>query len=423
MCPHPPTAIYKSIAENPELPQAARDAARIELEHAELQPLLQKAAAATIAPPSGGHATFTCTIYSLENKETLENIRQRNGDPSKITNWKEIIAFPGIKVQDTTGFVIKGPDGNVVNDPARQLTFDRFQAVHKFYKDVFGRNSIDGNGVEIRASIHLARGYNNAYWDTEAHQMVFGDSGRFDGRGWLELTPAELAALTAGKDGKTAEKDIRHFASMGAWMNNYDIDTIGHELTHGVVQFSAALGQKQHEASNGPTASEADTLNEHIADCFAIMLKHYVNRHTAETGNWHFSPGQWSAFAMRSNKWDEANNYCRTFTIPPNIKTSPDSGAKHWRNARRFDEGGYLDPHENCGIPSHAFYLAALQFRGNTWETVGKIWYAGLTDKELSLPENQTFLGWKRITLKHAEKIFGARGKTILENAWSNVGL
>lgn len=51
------------------------------------------------------------------------------------------------------------------------------------------------------------------------------------------------------------------------------------------------------------------------------------------------------------------------------------------------------------------------------------MWYAGLTDGEFVLLENHTFIGWRRTTVKHADKPFGAKGKAFLEKAWKEVGL
>jgi len=104
--------------------------------------------------------------------------------------------------------------------------------------------------------------------------MVFGDGGRFNGRGWLAPTEKEL------------QDKGRGWANLSNWFTFYQLDVIGHELTYGVVRYTAALGTQQTAKKQWPEYSVVSTLNEHIADCFAIMLKHYVNKTTAETGNW-----------------------------------------------------------------------------------------------------------------------------------------
>lgn len=185
------------------------------------------------------------------------------------------------------------------------------------------------------------------------------------------------------------------------------------------MQFTASLGTKQRAAKQWPQYSEAGTLNEHIADCFAIALKHWVNKQDSQNGNWDFSPNIYTNLAMETQGWDE--NYCRTFRVT--TAKSADTRAKHWKDHRDWAEPPYLDPHFNCGIASHAFYQAALAFKGNTWDTVGNIWYDALTDKEFTDPANQIFQFWRNLTVKYAEKRFQATGKDIMVAAWQKVGL
>jgi Zn-dependent metalloprotease len=82
------------------------------------------------------------------------------------------------------------------------------------------------------------------------------------------------------------------------------------------------------------------------------------------------------------------------------------------------------DEHLFAGIPSHAFYLAATKdFKGNTWEYVGRIWYAALTDPDFKKAENQTFKGWRDLTVKHAGLIFKEDGTKKMTAAWHAVNL
>jgi Zn-dependent metalloprotease len=156
-------------------------------------------------------------------------------------------------------------------------------------------------------------------------------------------------------------------------------------------------------------------LNEHISDCFAIMIKHRHHSHRAETGNWDISPGNYSASTMDYKKWTE--NYCRTFKIPADPEKSPDQTAKVWPTGFKFT--GQTEVHKNCGIGNHAFYLAAMEFKGNTWEKLGQIWYDALTDPEFAKGANQTYKGWKALTIKHAKDA----DKQVLERAWEKVGV
>lgn len=91
-----------------------------------------------------------------------------------------------MKVQDSAGFK------HASQDFARQRAYDGLQHAYNFYKAVFGRESIDNQGMEIRASIHHSHGIDNAFGSPGHKQMVFGDGGRFDGRGWLAPTEKEI---------------------------------------------------------------------------------------------------------------------------------------------------------------------------------------------------------------------------------------
>jgi Zn-dependent metalloprotease len=46
-------------------------------------------------------------------------------------------------------------------------------ATYQKYLEWYGRNSIDGNGMQINSSVHYGSGYQNAYWN--GHMMIFGD--------------------------------------------------------------------------------------------------------------------------------------------------------------------------------------------------------------------------------------------------------
>ena len=51
--------------------------------------------------------------------------------------------------------------------------------VYDFYNTVFGRNSIDGEGMTIYAILNVGQGYNNAYWNGFALWFGNGDGNQF----------------------------------------------------------------------------------------------------------------------------------------------------------------------------------------------------------------------------------------------------
>lgn len=422
MCPIPPTAIYDSIANDPKVPQELQDVARTQLKQAAFQDIVNNATL-DVGAPSTGNNDFTCTIYSLENKKILmAGVKLGTDD-----NPNAFISLPGTKVFDTKGFVAKDTNGNVIPDPGRKLAVEGFRAAYNFYKTVFGRNSIDDRGLEMRATIHFGRANTDASWNGNKKQMILGDAGRWDGRGWLVPDKRDMENLETAKK-KGWSPDLQN------WYCNYDLDTIGHELTHGVVGNTAKLGKDL----SGAAYSEAGTLNEHIADCFGVMLKHFVNKHTVEKANWEFSPGQWSRMTMKHKGWEF--DYCRTFKLisdkdKTKSPTNPDEYPQHWNKKIPFDDGTRegLDPHVNTQIGNHAFYRAALAFKDYpvaslpdkdySWKTVGKIWYDALIDDDFKDPKKQNFNGWRDLTVKYAKKHFGVNGEKSMVDAWAAVGL
>src|SRR5262245_15780294 len=72
-----------------------------------------------------------------------------------------------------------GEDGPVVRtegqaatgDAATDEAYDGLGATYTFWKEVFNRDSIDGNGLPLTAIVHYETDYDNAFWDGE--KMVF----------------------------------------------------------------------------------------------------------------------------------------------------------------------------------------------------------------------------------------------------------
>ena len=51
--------------------------------------------------------------------------------------------------------------------------YDHAGTTWTFYHDLFGRESVDGNGRTLVSSVHYSQGYDNAFWNGQ--QMVYGD--------------------------------------------------------------------------------------------------------------------------------------------------------------------------------------------------------------------------------------------------------
>ena len=111
------------------------------------------------------------------------------------------------------------------------------------YKNVFGRNGINGAGKATYNRVHYSNSYDNAFWSDSCFCMTYGDGSSFK-------------TLTA-------------------------IDVAGHEMTHGVTASTAKLNY----------SGESGGLNESMSDIFGTMTEFYAKGGGTTTipttgGNW-----------------------------------------------------------------------------------------------------------------------------------------
>ncbi len=241
---------------------------------------------------------------------------------------------------------------------------------YKFYKDIYERNSIDNNGMRLDSTVHYGEDYNNAFWN--GTQMVYGDG-----------------------DGEIFERFTKC------------VDVIGHELTHGITQYEAALNYQ----------GQPGALNESFSDVFGSMIKQFILKQTVDKADWLIGKGLFNkkvkGVALRS-MMEPGTAY-----DDPTIGKDPQPA--HMKNYVKTsnDNGGV---HINSGIPNRAFYLAATKIGGYSWEKTGKIWYITLRDR---LRENSNFSQAAKLTYDVAGNIYGVGSmeqKSVLA-AWKEVGV
>jgi Zn-dependent metalloprotease len=264
------------------------------------------------------------------------------------------------------------PTGDLATDEA----YDGAGATYDLYNDVYGRNSIDGNGLRMDSTVHYQRGYDNAFWNGQ--QMVYGDG---------------------DEDLPLAQRLFNRFTIA--------IDVIGHELTHGVTQYEAKLVYN----------SQPGALNESMSDVFGSLVKQRRLGQNAAQADWLIGQG-----LLTANVNGQA---LRSMKAPGTAYNDPvlgkDPQPAHMRDYVNTvsDNGGV---HINSGIPNHAFYVTAVEIGGNAWEKVGRIWYVTLRDK---LGANSQFQDAARLTFETAGELFGNNSleQQAVRNGWSAVGL
>ncbi|MCS3844660.1 M4 family metallopeptidase [Microbacterium sp. AK031] len=293
-----PAYLLARLAESGRFPKAA-DAAR--------QTLL------------AGRPSFRARI-NLSIDEQGDLVAELSDAPNRtISDAQNTETLPGV--------VVRSEDDPAVDDVAVNEAFDGLGATFEMLLSAFQRNSLDGAGAPLEATVHYGVDYDNAFWDGE--RMVFGDG-----------------------DGEV----------FGGFTGS--ITVIGHELAHGVIQHTANL-----EYQGQPGA-----LNESIADVFGALTEQYSEGQTADQASWLIGAGIFT---------DEVQGTALRSMLEPGTAYDDDELGKdpqpaHMRDFVQTteDNGGV---HINSGIPNRAFALTATTLGGNAWERAGLTWYRALT--------------------------------------------
>ncbi|MFE3632865.1 M4 family metallopeptidase [Streptomyces cellostaticus] len=319
--------------------------ARRSLEHDALQRTRRRLTtvlgAPAVAPPAGATAGRPHrTVYDARHRQDLPGARVR-----------EEGAEPGA-------------------DASVNRAYAGLGATFELYLKAYGRDSIDGEGLPLDASVHFGTDYDNAFWNGE--QMVFGDG---DDEIFLDFT--------------------------------IPVDVIGHELTHGVTQHTANLTY----------FGQPGALNESLSDVFGSLIKQYSLGQTAAEADWLIGAGLLAprvrGTALRSMKAPG------TAYDDPNLGRDPQPATmEHYVRTGR-DNGGV---HINSGIPNHAFYLVATAMGGHAWEKAGQLWYDVMTGGELE--QQASFGDFATLTVKAARERYGAGDELeAVRKAWEQVGV
>lgn len=228
--------------------------------------------------------------------------------------------------------------------------FEGLGKTYDFYKSVFNRNSVDGKGLRLVATVHFGKNFNNAFWNGQ--EMIFGDG---DGKLFTSFTGA--------------------------------VDVIGHELTHGVTQFTADLDYH----------NQSGALNESFSDVFGSLIKQYPNQ-TVDKADWLIGDGILGPIAKTHAK------ALRSMADPKAGLDPQPAKMSEYQDLPDDEMDDYGGVHVNSGIPNHAFYLVATQLGGKAWEKAGAIWYNTL----LRLRHNSQFADCANTSAQVAAALYGS---------------
>lgn len=193
---------------------------------------------------------------------------------------------------------------------AYQYTLDTYN----FYSNIHGRDSIDGNGMEMVSSVNYGVNYQNAFWD--GYQMTYGN----------------------------------------AYVSD---DTVAHELTHGITQYT----------SNLIYYGQSGAINESFSDIWG----EFVDRSNA------------SGLDGPAYDWLDGED----IEVIRSLKDPPSYGDPDMTSSPFYYHGVYYDNagvHTNSGVNNKAAYLMAAgdSFNGYAITGIGiektaKIYYEAQT--------------------------------------------
>ncbi|GAA1190356.1 Zn-dependent metalloprotease [Kitasatospora gansuensis] len=244
---------------------------------------------------------------------------------------------------------------------------------YDYYKNTFGRSGIKNDGKGATVFVHVGTKWDNAQWSDTCFCMMTGDG-----------------------DGVTDPEQV-------------DLDTMGHEMTHGVTSATANLRY----------SGESGGLNEATSDIFGTMVEWYANN-GVDTPDYLFSDQSTPPWLRRMDKpsLDGRSADCWTRKV------------------------GQLDVHNSSGVGNHWFYLASegsgtKTINGVTYNSptcnsstvtgignqkAAKIWYRALT---VYMTSTTDYKGARAASLKAATDLYGSTSAEYkaVAAAWSAVSV
>ncbi len=272
------------------------------------------------------------------------------------------------------GKLLRDEDDPPTKDKIANEAYENIGIALKFFSEVLGRDSVDGKGLRIDASVHYGYSFANAMWTGE--QMIVGDG---DGR------------------------NVKNLAG--------SLGIIAHEFSHGISQHMVKGGLGVVQVPGQPPAlkGEAGALNESFSDVCASMIKQWHAGEDVKAADWLMGEDILAP---------QAGKAVRSLKDPGNRKLTwkEDDQIKDYRQFKATD-----DAHKGSGVGNHAFYLAATELGGHCWETLGAVWYRGF-DK---LRARSTYLDAAHATVEVAAALHGKGSNThkAVKSAWKKVNV
>ncbi|MBF4463543.1 MULTISPECIES: M4 family metallopeptidase [unclassified Rathayibacter] len=269
------------------------------------------------------------------------------------------------------GTTVRVEGAPATGDHAVDEAYDGLGAMFGFLQRAYGRDSIDDAWLPLDATVHYGDDYDNAFWD--GSRMVFGDG---DGQVFRRFTVS--------------------------------LSVIGHELAHGVTEYTANLVYR----------GQSGALNESISDVFGALLEQFEAGQEAGEASWLIGEGLFT---------EEVQGAALRSMLAPGTAYDDDVLGRDPQPASMAD---YVDTEEdnggvhiNSGIPNRAFAVAATTLGGAAWERAGQVWYDVLTGGVLTATAD--FEVFAALTVSAAAARYGAGSEveSAVRTGWTTVGV
>jgi hypothetical protein len=250
-------------------------------------------------------------------------------------------------------------------DPAVISLSDNISRTENYYRTLFNWNSIDNKGMNIVSIFHFrwatqggGSHNDNACWNPNVKALYFGDGDKYDGG----IMP-------------------------------HDIDTVAHEYTHGITDFTANLIYE----------NQSGALHEHFSDFFACMV---------DRDDWLIGEDTQSSGKIALRDVQNPGN-------PDVLSPLPATMADYRYMPVDQDNGGV---HINMGIPGRMSYLMAEGPYGISREKAERIVNRAQTQY---LTQRGQFVDYRRAAISAATDFHGEGSAEVeaVKKAFDEVGI
>ncbi|MGI5403042.1 M4 family metallopeptidase [Streptomyces sp. CA-135486] len=245
-----------------------------------------------------------------------------------------------------------------------------------YYKNVYGRSGIRGDGVGAYSRVHYGNAYVNAFWQDSCFCMTYGDGS------------GNAKPLTS-------------------------IDVAGHEMTHGVTAATAKLVY----------SGESGGLNEATSDIFASAVEFYANNAT-DKGDYLIGEkidinGDGTPLRYQDKPSKDGASKDAWYSGIGNIDVHYSSGpANHWFYLASEGSGAKTINGVNYDSPTSD----GLPVTGIGRDKAALIWYKALTTKFNS---TTNYAAARTGTIAVATELYGATSAEVksVTDAWAGINV